>query len=227
VVKDPQVIKRELAEVSRILNNHFGEPCWEGFRDPLEVLIRTILSQNTNDRNRDMAYQRLVERFPTWEALLEADVQEVAEAIRPAGLANQKSQRLKDILRWIQETYGRLDLDFICHEPVDSVIRTFCRLKGVGIKTISVVLLFACGRDIFPVDTHIHRIARRLGWVPEKASAEKTHQLLQGLVPPGQAYALHLNLLKFGRTICLARNPRCNQCILVQFCLSCRQGRAA
>ncbi|MGQ9559400.1 MAG: endonuclease III domain-containing protein [Candidatus Oleimicrobiaceae bacterium] len=206
------------AQVTCLLEEAFGEPRWHGPADPLDVLIRTILSQNTNDRNRDLAYDALRARYPRWELLLDAPVEEIAAAIRVAGLSNQKSARIKQILAWIAHRYGALDLRPICAQPPGEVIDTFMRLKGIGIKTISVVLMFACGHDIFPVDTHVHRICLRLGLVPPGSSAEKTHRLMQPLVPQGKAYSLHMNLLRLGRSICRARTPNCQACPLRTLC---------
>lgn len=198
----------------------FGEPVWPGRSNPLDCLVKTILSQNTNDKNRDNAYLHLREKFPDWTSVMNASVGDIADAIRPAGLANQKSQRLKDILLWINRTYGSLNLDFLCDMEPQEVIDTFTQLKGIGIKTISVVLMFICGVDIFPVDTHVHRICRRLHLVPENASAEKTYYMMQPVVPTGKSYSLHFNFLRLGRTICIARKPHCPECPLHDLCPS-------
>jgi len=212
--------QKRVKEITDRLEKAFGIPHWPGRGKPLGSLILTILSQSTNDRNRDIAYARLKEQYPDWSSVMNAPVEAIADAIRPAGLANQKSQRIKDILRWVYETYGTFDLSFLCEEDQQKVIDTFLKLKGVGIKTISVVLMFTCGKDIFPVDTHVHRICRRLGLVPEKASAEKTHHIMQNLVPTGKSYSLHMNFLKLGRSICKAQKPKCNECPLRDMCPS-------
>ncbi|MCK5734212.1 MAG: endonuclease III [Candidatus Latescibacteria bacterium] len=204
------------------MEERFGVPKWAGPSDPLDALIQTILSQNTSDTNSGRAYERLKSRFPTWEEANAADVREIADAIRSGGLANLKSERIKGVLAWLEKTRGALDLDFIRDRKPDEAIRILGSLKGVGIKTISVVLMFACGAEIFPVDTHIHRITRRLGLAPENASAEKVHEVMQELVPQGKAYSFHMNLLKFGRTICHWRNPRCEQCPLTEECVYVR-----
>jgi len=217
-------LQRKTARVCKALEQRFGTPQWPGPRDPLDSLIRTILSQNTNDKNRDLAYRRLRERFPTWREVMRARPESIARAIKIGGLSRQKSVRIKAILKWIYETYGELSLDFFHTMPTDEIIKTFTTLKGVGLKTIYVVLAFACGRDVFPVDTHIHRITRRLGLVPEKATADKAHHLMAPLVPAGKAYPFHINLLVFGRTICHARNPDCRQCFVSRECLYIRGG---
>jgi endonuclease-3 len=207
------------ARVVQILERTMGVPQRENPLNPLDNLMLTILSQNTNDRNRDVAYQRLRSRFPAWENVLNAEVKDIAEAIRPAGLANQKSQRIRDILWWIQDHYGQLSLDFLCRLNPQDVMETFCQLKGIGIKTIAVVLMFSCGVDIFPVDTHVHRLCRRIGLVPsDTKSPEKTFALMQNNVPHGKAFSLHINLIMHGRTICKARKPLCGQCPLTAIC---------
>ena len=206
--------------ITNRLETFFGEPTWQGRGKPLGSLILTILSQSTNDNNRDVAYARLKERFPDWESVMRASAADIIEAIRPAGLGNQKGQRIKDVLTWIYNTYGSFDLDFICDMEPQQVINTFTKLKGVGLKTISVVLMFTCGVDIFPVDTHVHRICQRLGLVPDNANAEKTHLLMQPQVPDGKSYSLHMNFLRLGRTICKAQKPRCFECPLADLCPS-------
>ncbi len=217
--------KEKTAKITTLLEEAFGEPLWQGQGKPLNSLIKTILSQSTNDRNRDVAYKRLRERFPEWEMVMNAPQEEIAEAIRPAGLSNQKSRRIKDILDWIKQSYNTFDLSFLCDSDPEEVMRTFLQLKGVGIKTISVVLMFSCGHDIFPVDTHVHRICRRLKLVPDNASAEKTHWLMQPLVPPGKSYSLHINFLRLGRTICRAQKPKCPECKLNSLCPSAEESR--
>ena len=210
----------QVSEIVQRLEAALGTPKWEGKGDPLGDLILTVLSQSTNDNNRDVAYARLRQRFPEWQSVMEAPATEIADAIRPAGLGNQKSVRIRGILIWIKKTYGSFDLSFLCESDPDEIINTFMQLKGVGIKTISVVLMFTCGVDIFPVDTHVHRICKRLELVPQNATAEKTHHLMQPLIPAGSCYSLHMNFLKLGRTICQARTPKCRECSLNDICPS-------
>ncbi len=212
-----QPLRKRVDWITHALEAFFGEPRWQGPEDPLDILILTVLSQSTNDRNRDMAYERLRAAFPSWGAVLAAPRSAVADAIRPAGLANQKSGRIQEILRWVQQTYGALTLD-LCNQPPEEVQQTFMQLKGVGIKTISVVLMVSCGADVFPVDTHVHRLSQRLGLVPQGISAEKTHDQMQPLVPSGKSYSLHMNFLRLGRTICQARTPHCDKCPIAICC---------
>lgn len=209
---------RRTALIAARLESDFGVPRWQGPADLLDELINTVLSQSTNDRNRDLAFSRLRAAFPDWAAVSEADPAAIADAIRPAGLANQKSVRIRDILLWIRQEYGGFDLDHLCGEDPEAVSRALTQLKGIGIKTVSVALMLCCGTDVFPVDTHVHRICQRLGLVPTGVSAEKTHALMQPLVPAGKSYALHMNFLRLGRTICQARKPQCGACPLALWC---------
>jgi endonuclease-3 len=159
-------VRRWVARVTALLERRFGQPDpWQPEEDPLEVLLRTILSQNTNDLLRDRAYDRLRERFPTDEVLQAAPVRSIASAIRVCGLHRQKAQRIKRVLRWAQERFGTLSLQALCPLPVEEAFAALASVNGVGPKTAAVVLLFGCGRDIFPVDTHCHRTIRRLGFL--------------------------------------------------------------
>ena len=200
------------------LESAFGVPKPRARGNPLGSLILTLLSQSTNDRNRDQAYQTLKERFPTWERVMEASTKAVADAIRVGGLANQKSERLQAILRWVKGRFGELSLDAVHEMSNEDVFALLESQKGVGRKTACCVLMFACGRDVFPVDTHVHRIARRLGLVPEKASADKTYDIIQPLIGAGKSYSFHINLLTLGRSICNARAPQCSGCPLEPVC---------
>ncbi|NOY79192.1 MAG: endonuclease III [Calditrichaeota bacterium] len=208
----------KLTVITEKLEGCFGEPFRPERAPALDTLIETILSQNTSDHNRNLAFRRLKERFPDWDAVENAPVDAVEEAIRPAGLARQKAPRIKHILKWLRETRGALNLDFICKESPEEALTVLTKLKGVGVKTVYVVLLFSCGKDVFPVDTHIHRIARRVGLISEKTSAAQAHQLLGKWVPKGKAFSLHINLLKLGRTICKARQPKCDECPIREVC---------
>ena len=210
--------KQKAVQVTELLEEKFGIPPRDNVMDPLSALILTVLSQSTNDKNRDHAYRRLREKYPNWEEVMNGDVNIIADAIRPGGLANQKSERIKAILKWIRDEYGSLNLDSLCDMDTDAIIEKFTQLKGVGVKTISVVMMFSCGIDIFPVDTHVHRICRRLGFLPEKATAEKTFWVMRPLVPKGKSYSLHMNFLKLGRTICFARKPKCEICPVSGVC---------
>lgn len=196
----------------------FGEPTWRNPLPPLDELISTILSQNTNDLNRDKAFIGLKQRFPTWEAVRDADPQEIIEAIRIAGLANQKGPRIKNILQEIEAQRGSLDLDFLGEMTVDEARVWLLQFKGVGPKTAAIVLLFSLDKPAFPVDTHIYRVTGRLGIRPRKMNPDNAHQHLASLFPPDTYYSAHLNLIRLGREICTARNPDCPKCPLQDLC---------
>ncbi len=200
------------------LLDHYGEPTWRQHREPVAELVSTILSQNTSDTNRDTAFDRLRQRLPTWEQVRDAPVDEIVEAIRPAGLANQKAPRIKAALQRITQERGELSLDFLADLPVDQARDWLTDLKGVGPKTAAIVLLFSLNRPAFPVDTHVHRVTQRLGLIPPKASAAKAHDLLEDMLPEEIYYPFHLNVIRHGRRICGARNPRCPECFLTDLC---------
>jgi endonuclease-3 len=211
-------LPRRAQSVHQRLLVHFGYPQW---RDPLpaiDELVSTILSQNTNDTNRDRAFAGLRARFPNWEAVRDADPQEVIEAIRPAGLANQKGPRIQNALKEITARRGDLNLDFLRAMPSEQARRWLMQFKGIGPKTAAIVLQFSLEMPAFPVDTHIHRVTGRLGLRPPKMSAEQAHAHLAELLPPESYYAAHLNLIRLGREICQARKPRCPVCPLTDLC---------
>ena len=205
----------------KILEDHFGVPEQVVNGENLVFsLIHIILSQSTSDINCDRAYEELRNRFPAIEMLAAASEEEISEAIRSAGLYRQKSKRIKNILNWIQQEFGKLNIDEICAWSPEKVMKTFTSQKGIGVKTVAVLLTFKCGKDVFPVDTHVHRISRRLQLVSMNATAETTFYNLDPLIPVGKSYSFHVNLLKLGRQICLARNPICPVCPLKLICPS-------
>jgi endonuclease III len=204
--------------VQHRLIEFYGEPTWRNPLPPLDELVSTILSQNTNDTNRDRAYQALRRRFPTWEAVRDAETGEVIEAIRSAGLANQKGPRIQQVLREITAERGALNLDFLGDLPTEQARAWLEKFKGVGPKTAAIVLLFSLGKPAFPVDTHIYRVTGRLGLRPEKMTVEQAHPHLAGLFPVESYYAAHLNIIRLGREICQARKPNCADCPLSDFC---------
>ena len=215
-----QKLREKVKAIDSILERELGVPERWGDRDPLSSLIRTILSQNTNDNNSGRAYANLKERFPSWEEVLEADAEEIADVIRVGGLANQKSVRIKGVLEWLKNTRGELNLDFICDMEPEEAIEALLKLKGVGLKTVNVMLCFACGKDVFPVDTHILRISKRLDLVPANATADKAHKIMGQLFPENKAFSLHVNMIRFGRAICHARKPECAICPLMEHCIA-------
>ena len=212
-------LKHKAKIVSDTLEKLLGVPTRKGARDVLECLILTILSQNTTDVSRDKGYVQLKECFPTWEDVLQADTEAIEATIKIVGLGKQKSHTIKNFLTWLKAEYGKLSLAFIHDMETEAALELLCQHKGIGIKTASVTLSFACGREVFPVDTHILRISKRLGLIPANCSAEKAHAELPLIIPEGKAYPFHMNLIYFGRQICNARKPLCEQCPLTQHCL--------
>ena len=206
-------------EIHTRLLKEYGKPVWRNPLPPLDELVSTILSQNTNDVNRDRAFEALTQRFDTWEAVRDADESKVIDAIRTAGLANQKGPRIQAVLRAITEERGSLDLCFLEEMPDKEVYDWLTGFKGVGPKTAAIVMLFSLGKPAFPVDTHIHRISGRLRLRPEKASAEASHTILADIFPPETYYTAHLNIIRHGREVCHARNPKCSECILQDLCV--------
>jgi len=205
-------------QVHQRLLEFYGEPTWRNPLPALDELVSTILSQNTNDVNRDRAFDALRARFQTWEEVRDASETEVIEAIRPAGLANQKGPRIQKVLQAITEERGSLELSFLKEFSADEAAEWLMKFKGVGPKTAAIVLQFSLGKPAFPVDTHVHRITGRLGLRPEKMSADKAHTYLAAQFPPETYYAAHLNLIHLGREICDARKPKCELCPLTDLC---------
>lgn len=211
-------LKDKTTKVHQRLLQTYGEPTWRPHMDAVSELVNTILSQNTNDINRDVAFQRLRSQMPTWEQVRDAKADAVIEAIRPAGLANQKGPRIQEALRFITQHRGELELDFLAERPVDEAKEWLSSMTGVGPKTAAIVLLFALGRPAFPVDTHVHRVTKRLGLIGPKVTREKAHIELEELVPQHDYYPFHLNLIHHGRQVCSSRKPRCSECPLQDLC---------
>jgi endonuclease-3 len=176
--------------------------------------VRTVLSQNTNDRNRDVAYARMRRRFPTWEQVRDAPTEELIEALRPGGLALTKAPRIQQILSGLGE---HPDLDWLASAPRDEAMDYLVDLPGVGRKTAACVLIFSFDRPEIPVDTHVHRVGGRLGLFRERASFDEAHDEMLAITPPEDAYELHVNLIRHGRAICRPR-PRCGECGLRRMC---------
>jgi len=202
----------------RALEKAYGAKVRARLDDPLECLIRTVLSQNTNDVNRDRAFDTMRERFPTWEDVVSAPTRRLADAIRVGGIANVKSARIQRILRQIKGRFGAYDLTALrgrLPEEVEAVLDGF---DGVGLKTVKCVQVFALGQDVFPVDTHIFRLSRRMGFVEPNATREQAHDVMGHLVPPAGAYSFHLNMIEHGRRTCKAPRALCPTCVLKRSC---------
>lgn len=205
-------------EAHRRLLERYGQPKWRPSLSPIDELVSTILSQNTNDVNRDRAFDSLRARFTNWPAVRDGDPEAVVEAIRPAGLANQKGPRIQQVLQQITKERGQLDLEFLKELSPDAAMSWLQRFKGVGPKTAAIVLLFSLDMPAFPVDTHVYRVTGRIGLRPSKMTAEKAHDYLAGLFPQEDYYPIHLNLIRHGREVCVARVPACNRCVLQDLC---------
>ena len=209
--------KRAIKIHERLLE-FYGEPIWRNPLPAIDELVSTILSQNTNDINRDRAFNALRAKFPTWEAVRDAKPKDVIEAIRPAGLANQKGPRIQQVLRSITEERGSLDLSFLADLSVEDARKWLTKVNGVGPTTAAIVLCFSLNKPAFPVDTHIYRVTGRIGLRPEKMTVEQAHPHLESLFPPETYYAAHLNIIRLGREICQARRPRCEVCPIIKLC---------
>lgn len=205
-------------EIHQRLLDHYGVPVWRLTLPPLDELVSTILSQNTNDVNRDKAFYSLKLRFPDWEEVIKADTAEVIDAIKIAGLANQKGPRIQQVLSQIQHERGKLDLEFLRSMTRDDAREWLLKFNGVGPKTAAIVLQFSLDMPAFPVDTHIFRVSGRLGLRPKKMPVEQAHEHLEKSFPPESYYAAHLNIIRLGREICHPSKPECGICPLADVC---------
>jgi len=210
----------DVREIHRRLRRAHGPLDPPRKRDPIEELVLTILSQNTSDVNRDRAFEALRARFPTWEGVADAPTEELREAIRPGGLAKTKAPRIQHVLREIRAREGRLDLSWMGDAPDEEIEEYLLGLPGVGRKTAACVLAFALERPALPVDTHVYRVAGRLGLLPPRANPDRAHQALRDLVPARLRVPLHVALIRHGRRICKAGVPRCGECPLADLCPS-------
>jgi endonuclease-3 len=211
-------MRRRIAAILRRLRAAYGTPPPPRRLAPLDELILTVLSQNTNDTNRDRAYADLRGRFPTWDDVADAPLPAIARAIRRGGLGPTKSVRLREILRTLRDRGIPLDARAFARMRSAALWDLLVGLRGVGPKTAACVLLFSLGRPFFPVDTHVHRVARRLGLVPDAVDAVTAQELLQEAIPPGDVYDLHMLLIRHGRDVCIARRPFCSRCPISSLC---------
>ena len=201
------------------LERAYGLPVnkWEGW-DVLDMLVSVILSQATSDVNSARTFDALKRRFPTWDAVLRARESTIADTIRLGGLANQKAAVIRGLLRQIKERGGSLDLSFLRDASTEEAARYLSQFRGIGPKTVACTLLFACGTEIFPLDTHIFRVLRRVGLIPPKCSDEFAHRVMNRVVPSGKFYSFHVNLIRHGRKLCRPRDPLCERCPIVEYC---------
>lgn len=217
-IEDMDRRRAKYAPVAQELRTIYGFPRWRQSWTPMDELVSCILSQSTTDANRDRGFEALKARYPAWELLRDALEPDVIETIRPAGLANQKGPRIQHVLRRIYDERGSFDIDFLKDMPIEDAKAWLTSLDGVGPKTAAIVLCFGFGLPAFPVDTHVHRVGQRIGFLPVGISADHAHIVMEALVPPDDYYAFHLNLIRHGRETCKARNPQCSRCPLQQNC---------
>lgn len=209
-------LQRKAQRIADVLEAAWGVPRMTRRRpSPMDALVATILSQHTSDRNSSRAFGELKRRYPRWDMLARSTPRAVARAIRAGGLARQKARRILSIVRKLD---GRFDRRSIGRRPNAQLMTSLCALDGVGVKTASCVLLFSLGRDVFPVDVHVHRVLVRTGLAAGSRSPEETFSRMASVVPPGKAYSLHLLLVRLGRTLCRPRIPRCGACPLRSLC---------
>jgi endonuclease III len=207
-------------EVIALLSDYYGEPEWRPHGDGIAELVLTLLSQNTADSNSGHAFNRLLQRYPTWESIIEAPQDELIDTIRPGGLAPTKGPRLQAMLTEIKARTGKLDLKFLEDLPVEQAREWLRTLPAVGPKTAACVLLFGLGMPGLPVDTHVYRVSVRLGLVSAKLTPDKAQELLEATIPPEDHYRFHILLIRHGRHTCSARAPACERCPLQEHCPS-------
>ncbi|MFO7904076.1 MAG: endonuclease III domain-containing protein [Planctomycetota bacterium] len=207
-----------IAAICRRLNKAYGPVQAPDQRSVLDQLIATILSQNTSSGNSRAAFEELAARFPSWETVRRASTARIAAAIRRAGLSNSKAPRIKAILEEIHRQRAELSLEFLHDMPARESLEYLNRFPGVGPKTAACVVLFACGKPVLPVDTHVRRVSQRLGLIHVHTTAEQAHEQLARKVPARLVLSFHLQLIRHGRRVCLARKPRCAACILLDRC---------
>lgn len=207
-----------LPVVLRLLDECYGRRQWQPRLGPLDELVFTILTQNTTDRNAERTLAKLKEGYPDWGAVIEAPLDEIADAIRGGGLADIKARYIRDVLAGIATEQGGLDTGFLEKMSDREVIGYLIRFRGVGVKTASCVLLFALGRPVMPVDTHVYRVMKRLGFVDDSTSRDAAHGMLTAIIPPADIYSFHVNLVTHGRQVCRARKPRCRECAIAALC---------
>lgn len=204
--------------VMNLLNQKYGTPVRESRGDGIESLIRVILSQNTNDRNSKRAFNKLWKKYGSPYDILDAEQDELADVISVSGLHNIKAERIKKCLNRIKENRGKLSLDFLEEMDLEEAREWLTQLPGIGLKSAAVLLNFQFKKPAFPVDTHVFRVSKRLGLIPEKTTRDKAHSLMEELVPDGKMYEVHINLIRHGREVCKAPKPVCSNCFLTEIC---------
>lgn len=206
--------------ILRLLRKEYGPRRWKPREDPTSTLVATVLSQNTTDVNSGRAFDSLMNAFGSWEAVAGASPDVIARSIRSGGLEEIKARRIKEMLQKVQREQGGFDLEFLSGLSLAEAKAWLRKLPGVGPKTAACVLLFSLGRPALPVDTHVLRVARRLGLLSPKVNAERAHEILEDLVPEESVYEFHLHMVEHGRKVCKAQRPRCHICVLQEICPS-------
>ncbi|HEX8651925.1 MAG TPA: hypothetical protein VF708_13880 [Pyrinomonadaceae bacterium] len=218
VETDNSAEEKPIGYIIQNLERAYGVPENRRASDPLDMLIKIILSQATSDTNSDRTFSALKARFPKWDEALRARTSSIAAAIRSGGLANQKAAVIKSLLRQLKDEHGTLDLSFL-HDLRAGEARSYLsQFRGIGPKTVACTLLFACRKEVFPLDTHIFRILRRVGLIPQKCTDARAHQIMDSIVPRGKFYSFHVNLIRHGRALCRPREPLCERCPIVEYC---------
>ena len=226
MARKPSPAKRaRAAEVMRLLSGEYGLFEWEPRYDPASELVYTILSQHTSDINSHRAFRSLMDTFGSLEAVANAEVAEIEDAIKSAGLFRVKAPRIKAVLERVRAEVGSFDLSFLAEMPLDEAKAWLLRLDGVGPKTAAIILCFSLGMPAMPVDTHIFRVSRRLGLIGPKVNADQAHDILEPMVEPEEVFAFHLYLINHGRQVCKAQRPRCGECVIAEGCPSRPGGR--
>jgi endonuclease III len=210
--------EKPLGYIIQNLERAYGVPENSRASDPLDMLIKIILSQATSDTNSDRTFAALRARFPAWDDALRARTSTIAATIRSGGLANQKAAVIKSLLSQIKDEHGTLNLNFLHQLPAEEARKYLSQFRGIGPKTVACTLLFACRKEVFPLDTHIFRILRRVGLIPQKCSDERAHRIMDKIVPEGKFYSFHVNLVRHGRALCRPRDPLCERCPIVEYC---------
>jgi len=210
--------ERPIRYIIQNLERVYGVPENSRRSDPLDMLIQIILSQATSDINSHRTFAVLKRSFPDWDTVLRARESTIAATIQSGGLANQKAAVIKSLLRQIKQDRGTLDLNFLHTLAPEAAVEYLSQFRGIGPKTIACTLLFACRTEIFPLDTHIFRILRRVGLIPLKCSDRRAHELMNAIVPARKFYSFHVNLIRHGRALCRPRDPVCERCPIVEYC---------
>ena len=210
--------KVSVTDIIHLLSIEYGDFEWKPRHDPISELVWTILSQHTSDTNSERAFNELMSTFGSIDKVANADTVEIERAIRAGGLAKTKAPRIKAILRQLIEELGSFDLSFLRNMPLKDAKAWLTRLKGIGPKTAAIILCFSLGMPAMPVDTHIHRVSKRLGLIGHNVTADNAHDILEAKVKPDDVFIFHMYLIKHGRQVCKALRPRCDNCVLAWGC---------